>query len=166
MTKPTNTDEPLPDSMTPGKVCRGRVQSVTDYGAFIDLDGVTGFVTVPNITWERIDHPSQALQTGEEITAVVLSVDPERHQSSLSIKDLQPDPFITFARYNFGAILTGAVTKTSPVGIFVRLERSIVGFLPTSEVPQGQIFVIGDEITVKVASISIKDRQVILSLNR
>ncbi|MEU1763646.1 MULTISPECIES: S1 RNA-binding domain-containing protein [Streptomyces] len=166
MPKPTNADEPIPDSMTPGKVCRGRVHSVTDFGAFIDLDGVTGFVTVPNLTWDRIDHPSQAVQTGEEIIVVVLGVDPDRHQPYLSIKDLQPDPFIAFARSNLDAILTGTITKIAPVGIFVRLERSIIGFLPASEAPRDQNFAVNDEMTVKVTSISITDRQVILSLDR
>ncbi|MFD4141884.1 S1 RNA-binding domain-containing protein [Streptomyces sp. NPDC058572] len=151
-------------AMDSGQVCKGTDSSVTDFGVFVDLGGVDGIVTVPNLTWQRVDHPSQV---GQEIVASVLSVDVEREQVSLSLKELQQDPFRDFARTRLGCTLSGPVTKVAPIGAFVQLEGGVLGFLPTSElVEQGGLPGVNDVLTVRVDSINVDKRQVVVSLAR
>ncbi|MGY0057667.1 S1 RNA-binding domain-containing protein [Streptomyces sp. LZ34] len=137
---------------------------MADFGVFVDLGGGVGFITVPNLTWRRIDHPSQVAHVGQEVVGAVLSVDLDREQASFSLKDLQRDPLLDFALTRFGSTVTGAVTKAAPVGVFVRLEEGIEGFLPVAEF-KGHVSApeAGDTLTVTVAYINVERRQVILS---
>ncbi|MFD8546679.1 S1 RNA-binding domain-containing protein [Streptomyces sp. NPDC059649] len=145
-----------------GQVCKGTVRAVTDFGAFVDLDGVTGVVTAPNLSWVSVDHPSQVVRVGQEIVVVVLSIDTEREQVSVSIKDLQQDPLLEFARLQFGSTVSGTVIKVAPIGIFVKLGE-IVGLLPCSEMRGPGAVEIGDSLSVKVSGINIPMRQVALT---
>ncbi|MFJ6750822.1 S1 RNA-binding domain-containing protein [Streptomyces sp. NPDC091266] len=155
----------LPAKFQPGQVCRGTVTSVTDFGIFVDLNGATGIVTVPNICWARIEHPSQVATVGQEVVIAVLSIDLERQQVSASLKELQQDPFLDFARHRLGVTLSGPVTKVAPVGVFIQLEGGTLGFLPASELDTEDIPEVGDALTVKPTHINIVKRQVILSLS-
>ncbi|MEU8917062.1 S1 RNA-binding domain-containing protein [Streptomyces nigrescens] len=160
-----NLRHSLLETFQPGQVCRGIVTSVTDFGIFVDLDGAVGIVTVPNLSWRRIDHPSQVAATGQDVTIVVLDIDLERQQISASLKELQHDPFLDFARRRLGVTLSGPVTKASPVGVFIRLEGGVLGLLPISEFEMGDIPEVDDVLTVKPTYINIVKRQVFLSLS-
>ncbi|MFE7129136.1 S1 RNA-binding domain-containing protein [Streptomyces sp. NPDC057617] len=154
-------------SLVPGEVRRGMVTSIADSVVFVDLDGVSGVITAANLSWRSVDHPSQVVQKGKEVVVSVLSVDLDRKQVSLSLKDLQPDPFRDFARTRLGSTLTGRVTKVAPIGAFVLLDNDVVGFLPESEFRekrQGQAARVGEEFTVRICSINVDRRQVIVSL--
>ncbi|MEU5974030.1 S1 RNA-binding domain-containing protein [Streptomyces sp. NPDC047315] len=141
-----------------GQVVRGTVVSVDGIGAFVDLQGVQGFVSVANLAWQHFDHPSDVVHPGQQVTTTVLSVDIDRKQVSLSLKDLQHDPFCDFARTQLGKVLTGITVKLAPIGSFVRLPDGTVGLLPEHQSP------VGDSLTVKVEAINFARRQVVLSL--
>ncbi|MEU0838656.1 S1 RNA-binding domain-containing protein [Streptomyces sp. NPDC005962] len=151
-------------SLQTGQVCRGVVKSVTDFGVFVDLGDAVGIVTVPNLSWKRIDHPSQAANVGQEVIVTVLSVDLDHRQASLSLKELQQDPFLNFARTRFGSTVMGIVTKMTPVGVFTQLEDGILGFFPNSEFTSGRITAqVGDTLTGTITYINVERRQVFLS---
>lgn len=142
-----------------GQVCKGVVTSVERFGAFVDLGGVEGVVTVVNLAWTRFDHPSEIVRVGQEVTVTVLDVDVERGRVSLSLKDLQPDPFQEFARTQLGRTLHGRVTKVTPIGVFVGVEGGVEGLVPLSELTEGTPEV-GDEMVVQVATINVDRRRV------
>ncbi|MBQ0866790.1 S1 RNA-binding domain-containing protein [Streptomyces smyrnaeus] len=154
------------DDLQPGAVCRGTVTSAAATVLFVDLDGASGVVTAPNLSWKRFTHAEQVAQVGEEVVAVVLSVDTERDQVSLSLKELQHDPFLDFAATQLGATLTGVVEKITPIGLFLEVQEDISGLLPKAECPAAELdsVQVGDHYSVVVTSINLQERRVALSL--
>lgn len=156
-----------------GQVRKGVVSSIVNFGAFVDLGGVDGLVHVSELSWKHIDHPSEVVQVGQEVTVEVLDVDFDRERVSLSLKATQEDPWQTFARtHKIGQIVPGKVTKLVPFGVFVRVEDGIEGLVHVSElatrhveVPE-QVSKIGDEIFVKVIDIDLERRRISLSLKQ
>ncbi len=156
-----------------GQVRTGVVSSIVNFGAFVDLGGVDGLVHVSELSWKHIDHPSEVVQVGQEVTVEVLDVDFDRERVSLSLKATQEDPWQTFARtHKIGQIVPGKVTKLVPFGVFVRVEDGIEGLVHVSElatrhieVPE-QVAKIGDEIFVKVIDIDLERRRISLSLKQ
>ena len=156
-----------------GQVRKGVVSSIVNFGAFVDLGGVDGLVHVSELSWKHIDHPSEVVQVGQEVTVEVLDVDFDRERVSLSLKATQEDPWQTFARtHKIGQIVPGKVTKLVPFGVFVRVEAGIEGLVHVSEwatrhveVPE-QVAKIGDEIFVKVIDIDLDRRRISLSLKQ
>lgn len=156
-----------------GQVRKGVVSSIVNFGAFVDLGGVDGLVHVSELSWKHIDHPSEVVQVGQEVTVEVLDVDFDRERVSLSLKATQEDPWQTFARtHKIGQIVPGTVTKLVPFGVFVRVEDGIEGLVHVSElatrhveVPE-QVAKIGDEIFVKVIDIDLERRRISLSLKQ
>lgn len=115
--------------LEPGQVCRGVISGVDDFCLTVTLEGgVHGRVSAANLSWKRVDHPSQVASVGEEVTVVFMSFDPDRNDISLSIKDLTVDPFIEFARTQLGETCLGRVAKITPIGFFVRLLRESKAF--------------------------------------
>ncbi|MFP3988914.1 S1 RNA-binding domain-containing protein [Streptomyces sp. E11-3] len=148
-----------------GLVCRGMVTAVTDFAAFVDLDGIDAVVTAVNISWNQFDRISDVVRVGQEVTGLVLSVDPYRNQVSLSLKELQHDSFLDFARTRLGATLSGRVVKVAPIGIFLRLEGDVSGFLPAFELQRyGPKTDVGDVLTVEVSRINVAERKVVVSI--
>ncbi|GAA3077233.1 hypothetical protein GCM10017600_08080 [Streptosporangium carneum] len=154
------------DTLQNGQVRKGVVSSVANFGAFVDLGGADGLVRVPNLSWRRFDHPSEVVQVGQEITVTVLHVDMEREQVSLSLKALQPDPLQQFARTQLGRVLSGHVTKVTPIGVFVGVHEDVEGLVPLSEFTAHHIddpehvLQLGDEVVVQVVDINIDTRRV------
>lgn len=156
-----------------GQVRKGVVSSIVNFGAFVDLGGVDGLVHVSELSWKHIDHPSEVVSVGQEVTVEVLDVDFDRERVSLSLKATQEDPWQTFARtHKIGQIVPGKVTKLVPFGVFVRVEDGIEGLVHVSElasrhveVPE-QVTKIGDEIFVKVIDIDLERRRISLSLKQ
>lgn len=156
-------------TLQPGQVCTGIVTAVGDRHLDIDLGGgVHGTVTSANLSWMRIDHPSQIAQVGQSVTIVFLSSDPDRGTISLSLKDIEPDPLIEFARTELGKISPGRITKITPIGAFVRLPSGIEALLPhtesEAEAEGMEGFKVGDAYEVKVDYINVHLRQVRVSL--
>ena len=127
-----------------GAIRKGVVSSIVNFGAFVDLGGVDGLVHVSELSWKHIDHPSEVVQVGDEVTVEVLDVDMDRERVSLSLKATQEDPWRHFARtHAIGQIVPGKVTKLVPFGAFVRVEEGIEGLVHISELSERHVEVPG-----------------------
>ncbi|MGC3904053.1 30S ribosomal protein S1 [Corynebacterium variabile] len=156
-----------------GQVRKGVVSSIVNFGAFVDLGGVDGLVHVSELSWKHIDHPSEVVAVGDEVTVEVLDVDLDRERVSLSLKATQEDPWRVFARtHAIGQIVPGKVTKLVPFGAFVRVEEGIEGLVHISELAErhidvpDQIVTVGQDLMVKVIDIDLERRRISLSLKQ
>ena len=156
-----------------GQVRPGVVSSIVNFGAFVDLGGVDGLVHVSELSWKHIDHPSEVVEVGQEVTVEVLDVDLDRERVSLSLKATQEDPWRQFARtHQIGQVVPGRVTKLVPFGAFVRVDEGIEGLVHISELAERhveipeQVVNVGDEISVKVIDIDLERRRISLSLKQ
>jgi len=156
-----------------GQVRSGVVSSIVNFGAFVDLGGVDGLVHVSELSWKHIDHPSEVVEVGQEVTVEVLDVDMDRERVSLSLKATQEDPWQQFARtHQIGQVVPGKVTKLVPFGAFVRVDEGIEGLVHISELAERhveipeQVVQVGDEIFVKVIDIDLDRRRISLSLKQ
>ena len=156
-----------------GQVREGHVSSIVNFGAFVDLGGVDGLVHVSELSWKHIDHPSEVVEVGQEVSVEVLDVDMDRERVSLSLKATQEDPWQTFARtHAIGQVVPGKVTKLVPFGAFVRVEDGIEGLVHISELAQRhvevpeQVVKVGEEVFVKVIDIDLDRRRISLSLKQ
>ena len=156
-----------------GQVRSGVVSSIVNFGAFVDLGGVDGLVHVSELSWKHIDHPSEVVEVGQEVTVEVLDVDLDRERVSLSLKATQEDPWRQFARtHAIGQVVPGRVTKLVPFGAFVRVGEGIEGLVHISELAERhveipeQVVNVGDEIMVKVIDIDLERRRISLSLKQ
>ena len=156
-----------------GQVRSGVVSSIVNFGAFVDLGGVDGLVHVSELSWKHIDHPSEVVEVGQEVTVEVLDVDMDRERVSLSLKATQEDPWQQFARtHQIGQVVPGRVTKLVPFGAFVRVDDGIEGLVHISELAERhveipeQVVQVGDEIFVKVIDIDLERRRISLSLKQ
>ncbi|MDP9394474.1 MAG: 30S ribosomal protein S1 [Actinomycetota bacterium] len=156
-----------------GQVRSGVVSSIVNFGAFVDLGGVDGLVHVSELSWKHIDHPSEVVEVGQEVTVEVLDVDMDRERVSLSLKATQEDPWQQFARtHAIGQVVPGKVTKLVPFGAFVRVEEGIEGLVHISELAERhveipeQVVQVNDTIFVKVIDIDLERRRISLSLKQ
>ncbi len=118
-----------------GLIIEGTVKGFTDYGAFVDIGGVEGFLHISDISWGRCNHPSEKLQVGQKIVVVVLKFDPEKERISLGLKQLQPDPWLSVhEKYFIGSRAQGRAVEVTPDGgIIVEVEEGIEAFIPSTE---------------------------------
>jgi len=161
------------DQLKKGQVRNGVVSSIVNFGAFVDLGGVDGLVHVSELSWKHIDHPSEVVEVGTEVTVEVLDVDLDRERVSLSLKATQEDPWQQFARtHAIGQVVPGRVTKLVPFGAFVRVDDGIEGLVHISELAERhvempeQVVTVDDEIFVKVIDIDLERRRISLSLKQ
>ncbi len=161
------------NQLAKGQVRKGVVSSIVNFGAFVDLGGVDGLVHVSELSWKHIDHPSEVVEVGQEVTVEVLDVDMDRERVSLSLKATQEDPWRHFARtHAIGQVVPGRVTKLVPFGAFVRVYDGIEGLVHISElagrhveIPE-QVVNVDDEIFVRVIDIDLERRRISLSLKQ
>lgn len=117
-----------------GKIIDGIVKNITDYGVFIDLGGVDGLLHITDMSWGRVNHPSEMCAIGDKITVKVIGMDREKGRVSLGLKQLSPDPWINAEeRYQVGKRVSGKVVSLTNYGIFVELEKGIEGLIHVSE---------------------------------
>jgi small subunit ribosomal protein S1 len=161
------------NKLVKGAVRTGVVSSIVNFGAFVDLGGVDGLVHVSELSWKHIDHPSEVVEVGQEVTVEVLDVDLDRERVSLSLKATQEDPWRQFARtHQIGQVVPGRVTKLVPFGAFVRVQDGIEGLVHISELAERhveipeQVVQVGDELLVKVIDIDLERRRISLSLKQ
>jgi len=163
--------ERLFDELKAGDIRTGRITRLTSFGAFIELErGVEGLLHISEIAWERLEHPSERLQEGEEVQVKVIKVDPEAGRISLSIKQLTPHPWTTAAeRYREGDIVEGEVVRLTSFGAFVRLEEGIDGLIHISQLSHDRVekaedvVKVGEKVRVKVLRVDTKERRIGLS---
>ncbi|WP_435191352.1 S1 RNA-binding domain-containing protein [Streptomyces sp. bgisy126] len=156
-----------------GATHQGQVQSVHNFGVFVNLDGepvdqCTGFIRGPELSWRRIDHPADAVTAGQRVVGEIIDVDTRRGQVQLSLKALQEDPLVPFAD-QAGLVTTGQVTKLIPFGAFVRIADGIEGLVHNTEFRDepvehpDQIVSEGEEITVRIVEVDLVRRRLTLS---
>ena len=155
-------------SLSPGDTCRGRVTSLTDYGAFVDIGGVNGLVHLSELSWHRVKKPGDVVSLGEEIEVRVLDVKPKKRRISLSLRRMRPDPL---TELEVGEVRRGPVTRLVDFGAFVSLGE-VEGLVHLSELAEyrvsapEEIVAPGDEVGVKILSVDRKRRRVDLSIRR
>jgi small subunit ribosomal protein S1 len=161
------------ENLTKGQVRKGVVSSIVNFGAFVDLGGVDGLVHVSELSWKHIEHASEVVEVGQEVTVEVLEVDMDRERVSLSLKATQEDPWQVFARtHAIGQIAPGAVTKLVPFGAFVRVADGIEGLVHISELSEKhielaeQVVASSDQVFVKIIDIDLERRRISLSIKQ
>ncbi|NDC82824.1 S1 RNA-binding domain-containing protein [bacterium] len=154
-----------------GQTKVGKVTSIKDFGAFVDLGGVEGLVHISEISWSRVGHPSEVLKIGQEVSVFVLGVDRENFKISLGMKQLQSDPWVSVAeRYAVGQVVTGDVTRTVPFGAFVKLEEHLEGLIHISELSNHHVEKVqdvvkpGDSVKVKIIKLIPAEQRIGLSI--
>lgn len=163
----------LLDKLEKGKVVKGVVSSIVNFGAFVDLGGVDGLIHISELSWSHVDHPSEILSVGDEIDVEILDVDRERSRVSLGLKQTQPDPWReAVKRFKSGEIIEGAITKLVPFGAFVEVAQGVEGLIHISELSDKkiefpeEIVKIGEKIKVKVVDVDLDRRRLSLSLKQ
>ncbi|MFF9620434.1 S1 RNA-binding domain-containing protein [Streptomyces griseosporeus] len=146
-----------------GDVVRGVVTHVAAFGVFVELPGgLQGFAAVPELHWQHFDAVQEVVRVGQEVTAEVLAFDVEREQVRLSLKALEPDPWLAFARESLGRTLRGRVTKVAPIGVFVQVAEGVEGLVPRELL--GRPCAVGDELSVDVTGINLRRRRIALAV--
>jgi len=155
-----------------GKLTHGVVKNITDYGVFVDLGGVDGLLHITDISWGRVNHPSEYFNVSDEIEVVVLKFDPAAERVSLGYKQKTPDPWSDVVeRYPLGSKVKGKVVSLADYGAFVELEEGVEGLIHVSEMSwtkkvrnPSKILSIGDEVEAVVSDVNVPNRRISLSL--
>ena len=161
------------DDLAVGEVRSGVVSSVVNFGAFVDLGGMDGLVHVSELSFQHVNHPSEVVKVGDEVTVKVLEVDLDRERISLSIKQTMEDPWVKFSReHGVNDIVEGTVTKTVPFGAFVSVGDGVEGLVHVSEIAIHRVespeleLSIGQAVSVKVTEMDEERRRVSLSIKQ
>jgi small subunit ribosomal protein S1 len=164
----------LVSNLQEGQVLQGVVKNITDYGAFVDLGGVDGLLHVTDIAWQRISHPSEALQIGETVEVQVIRFNAETQRISLGMKQLMSDPWESVeGKFPIGAKMEGRVTNITDYGAFVELEAGVEGLVHVSEmswtkknVHPGKIVSTSQQVEVMVLDVDLSKRRISLGLKQ
>ena len=157
-----------------GVILEGTVKNITGYGAFVDLGGIDGILHISDMSWGRINHPSEIVQVGEKIKVVVLKFDAEKERISLGMKQLTPDPWHTVAeKYPIGSRVQGKVISLMDYGAFVELESGIEGLIHISEMSwtrkishPSKVLQVGQAVEVVVLNVDPSHRRISLGLKQ
>jgi len=164
----------LVSNLQEGQVLQGVVKNITDYGAFVDLGGVDGLLHVTDIAWQRISHPSEALQIGETVEVQVIRFNAETQRISLGMKQLLSDPWENVdGKFPIGAKMEGRVTNITDYGAFVEMEAGVEGLVHVSEmswtkknVHPGKIVSTSQQVEVMVLDVDLSKRRISLGLKQ
>ncbi len=164
----------LLETLAKGQVVHGKVKNITDFGAFVDLDGMDGLLHITDMSWGRIKHPSEMLKVDQELDVMILDVDLERERVSLGLKQAQNNPWDDIeARYPVGSRLRGKVVNLAPYGAFVELEPGIEGLVHVSEFSwtkriarASDVLNVGDEVDVVVLNIDTTNQKIALGIRQ
>jgi small subunit ribosomal protein S1 len=162
------------ETLAPGQIVDGVIKNLTDYGAFIDLGGIDGLLHVTDMSWGRVNHPSELFNVGDEIKVKVLKFDPDSERVSLGLKQIQPDPWIDASmRYAIGKRVNGRVVSLAEYGAFIELEPGIEGLIHVSEMSwtkrikhPSKVLSVGDEAEAVVLDVNEKDRKISLGMKQ
>jgi small subunit ribosomal protein S1 len=156
-----------------GDVVTGAVSGLTSYGAFVDIGGADGLIHISELSWDRVSRVTDVLQLGEQVEVKVIKLDPDQNRISLSLRQLQQDPWERFVQtVPVGSIVTGTVTKTKKYGAFLQVMPGIEGLLHISELSWDHVdktedvLKVGEEVQVKVIGVDTARRRVSLSLKQ
>ncbi len=157
-----------------GDKLKGIVKNITDYGVFVDLGGMDGLIHVTDISWERVNHPSEMFKIGEDIEVIVIKYDKENNRISLGLKQLTEDPWKNVENiYKVGSKIKSKISSIADYGAFIELEKGVEGLIHTSEmswvnknINPNSILKIGDEVEVIILEIDNSKRRISLGLKQ
>ncbi len=161
------------DNLNEGDLRTGRVTSLADFGAFINISGADGLVHLSEISWDHIKHPSEALEIGQEVKVKIISIDKEKKRIGLSIRQTQEDPWgQRVAKYQVGQLVEGTITRLTKFGAFAKLDDDIEGLIHISEISEKRIehakevLKEGEKVTLRVIKIDPDNHRIGLSVRR
>lgn len=156
-----------------GQVYKGRVTSLADFGAFVNINGADGLVHLSELSWERVSHPSEVLKVGDEVDVQVISIDREKQRIGLSIRRLQPDPWLEKVKqFQEGQLVEGVITRLTKFGAFARIADDIEGLIHISEISDKHIehpreaLNEGETVTLRIIRIQPEERRIGLSIRK
>jgi len=161
------------DRLQPGDVVTGTISNIVDFGAFVDLDGMDGLIHISELSWSHVNHPSEVLEIGQEVSVKVLDIDRDRQRISLGLKQTQSDPWQqVLDSYHENDVVEGRVTKVVTFGAFVEILPGVEGLVHISELAQHhvenprEIVAQGQPVNVKIIEVDGERRRLSLSLKR
>ncbi|MGB5932877.1 MAG: S1 RNA-binding domain-containing protein [Anaerolineae bacterium] len=165
--------EKLLEELQEGDIRTGKVSNLCDFGAFVDLGGADGLIHISELSWQRVKHPREVLNAGDEVEVYVLRVDRERKRIGLSLRRLQPDPWtLAGEKFYVGQIVKGTITNVVNFGVFARIDEGIEGLIHISELSDEpfddprKIVHEGDLLPLKILSIDTARQRIALSLKQ
>lgn len=161
-------------TMNAGDKVEGTVKNITDFGAFLDLDGIDGLLHITDMSWARLTHPSEAVKPGDRLTVVVLEINKDKERISLGLKQLQSNPWERIEeRFPIGQKVRGKITNLMPYGAFVQIEEGIEGLIHVSELSwtkritrPSDILTLGQEIEAVVLGVNKEDQKISLGVRQ
>lgn len=164
----------LIDTINVGDVIRGTVKNITDYGAFIDLDGLDGLLHITDMSWGRISHPSEVLKVGEDLDVMVTEIDRDRERVSLGLKQITSNPWKDIeGKYPIGTHIKGKVVNLVPYGAFIELEEGVEGLVHITEISwtkrinkPSEVLKVGQEVEAVVLGIQKEDQKISLGIRQ
>jgi len=161
------------EELKEGEVRNGRVTSLAEFGAFVNINGADGLVHLSEISWDRINHPSEVLKVGQDVKVKVISIDRDKKRIGLSIRQLQDDPWMDrTTRFQIGMLVEATITRLTKFGAFARLEKDLEGLIHISEISEKRIdhpkevLKEGDTVTLRIIKIDPANHRIGLSLRR
>ena len=162
------------ETVKEGDKVEGIVKNITDFGAFVDLRGMDGLLHITDMSWGRVNHPSEMLHIGQSLEVVILEVDREKERVSLGLKQMTDNPWADIERkYPINSHVKGRVTKLLPYGAFVELEKGVEGLVHVSELSwvkritrPSDVLKLDQEIEAVVLSISVKEQKISLGVRQ
>ena len=165
--------ERLMQELCEGDIVHGKVSNLCKFGAFVDVGGADGLVHVSELSWQRVRHPREVLQVGEEVDVYVLRLDYERKRIGLSIKRLQPEPWTLIDdKYDLGQLVEGTITKVTDFGAFALIKEGVEGLIHISELAEpapnhpSEIVQEGERLLLRIVKLDVRRRRLGLSLKR
>ena len=163
----------LLDELEEGMVRTGRVTSLADFGAFVNINGADGLVHLSEISWDHIDHPKEVLEVGQEVKVKIISIDRDRRRIGLSLRQLKDDPWDeNIAQYQVGQLVEGKITRLTKFGAFAQIDDNLEGLVHISELSDRRIehpkevLSEGDIVTLRIIKIDTDRRRIGLSLRK
>ncbi|MCL6518558.1 MAG: 30S ribosomal protein S1 [Armatimonadetes bacterium] len=160
-------------SLQEGQIREGIVRRITDYGAFIDLGGIDGLLHVSEMSWTRINHPSEVVKVGQKIQVMVLKLNLEADRISLGLRQILPDPWADIeSKYSVGQVIEGEISRLVPFGAFVRLDEGIEGIIPNVELSRKRVkkpedvVKVGDHVEARIVELKPEERRMTLSIRQ
>jgi small subunit ribosomal protein S1 len=161
------------DELEEGRVYTGRVTSLADFGAFVNINGADGLVHLSELSWERIQHPNEILEVGQEVKVKVINVDREKKRIGLSLRALSDDPWRSrIERFSVGQLVEGVITRLTKFGAFARLEGDVEGLIHISEISETRIehpkeaLKEGETVALRIIRIDPEQHRIGLSLRK
>ncbi len=157
-----------------GSILEGRIKNITDFGVFVDLGGIDGLLHITDLSWGRVNHPTEVVELNEKITVKVIEYDEDRKRVSLGLKQLTPQPWDDVeVKYGIGNIVNGKVVSLTNYGCFIELEPGVEGLVHVSEISwtkhiknPSEEFSLGDDVEAKVLSVDIQERKISLGVKQ